>query len=172
MHLFSLFCCEQLFLFFQICPGKGVECLLSRPQTPNRLSLLSPNLECFQQDSEALRSTCCPRNPHPLVQRGPLRTTLLFCTCPRRPCVHRLPHFRGCLATERQPTYRSPSDPGVREELHATPLWPAARRSAKLLQQRPLNLAFLWGQNSKEEDDARSLAHDQTQTTMAPSSHG
>ena len=33
-------------------------------------------------------------------------------------------------------------------------LWPAALRSAQLLQQWPPNLAFLWGQNSEEEDDA------------------
>ena len=129
---------------------KGWSVCRHGPKLPTGWASLSPNLECFQQDSEALRSTCCPRNPHPLVQRGPLRTTLLFCTCPRKPCVHQPPHFWGCRVTERQPTYKSPSDPGVQEEIHATSLGPAARRSAKLLQQWPLNLAFLWGQNSKD----------------------
>lgn len=71
IHSFSLFCCEQLFPFLQFFQNKGLECLPSQPQTPNK--------PCLRQDSEALSSTRCPRSPHSLAQRGPLRITLLFC---------------------------------------------------------------------------------------------
>lgn len=72
IHSFSLFCCEQLFPFLQFFQKKGWSACRHSPKLPT-------NRKCLRQDSEALSSTRCPRSPHSLAQRGPLRTTLLFC---------------------------------------------------------------------------------------------
>lgn len=105
-------------------------------------------------DSEALSSTCCPRTSHPLAQRGPLRTAYLSCTCPRRPCVHQPPHFRGCRATERQPEHRSPSDPSVRERRHMPHPYGWQLRGLRSCSNSNPRILLLEAQNSEEEDDA------------------
>ena len=172
IHSFSLFCCEQLFPFFPFFQKKGWGVCRHSPKLPTSGALLPPNRKRLQQDSEVLSSTRCPRNPRSLAQRGPLRTTLLFCVATGDPVfTARLISKAAVRQKDNQHTEVLVIQASKRGDTCHVPVAGGSEGCEAARTAAPES-CLLWGRTPRRRRMLSSLARDHTKTTTALPSRG